>query len=125
MCGLNPHAGDGGKIGLEEINEINPAICQLQNEGHNVYGPFSADTMFNKSFLNKYDVGVCMFHDQALIPIKTLSFRKIVNITMGLDFIRTSPDHGTALDIAGKNTASSESMIKAIKKAKALILRNV
>ena len=125
VSGLNPHSGDNGKIGVEEIKEIIPAIKQLKKEGFNVSGPYSADTMFRSKMMQKYDVAVCMFHDQALIPIKTLSFNNIVNITLGLDFIRTSPDHGTALDIAGLNIASSESIISAINLAEKFILKKV
>ena len=121
VSGLNPHSGDNGFIGKEEIENIIPAITYLKKKGINVFGPISADTMFEKNFRKKFDVAVCMFHDQALIPIKTLYFNKVVNITLGLDFLRTSPDHGTALDIAGLNLANPTSMMGAIKKAEQLI----
>ena len=121
VSGLNPHSGDNGFIGKEEIDNIIPAITYLKEKGINVFGPISADTMFEKNFRKKFDVAVCMFHDQALIPIKTLYFNKVVNITLGLDFLRTSPDHGTALDIAGLNLANPTSMMGAIKKAEQLI----
>ena len=121
VSGLNPHSGDNGAIGKEEIEIIIPTIKHLKNKGINVFGPISADIMFEKNYRKKFDVAVCMFHDQALIPIKTLNFNKIVNITLGLDFLRTSPDHGTALDIAGLNKANPLSLIRAIKKAEELI----
>ena len=121
VSGLNPHSGENGKIGLEEIRSIIPAINCLNKQGYNVIGPKSADTLFLKKNLIKYDAIVCMFHDQALIGIKTLSFNDIVNITLGIDFIRTSPDHGTGIDIAGKGKANPNSLIKAINKAAELI----
>ena len=121
ISGLNPHSGDGGKIGKEELTIICPAIKILKEIGLNVKGPFPGDTLFQKNKLKEYDVAVCMYHDQALIPIKSLYSGKIVNITLGLDFIRTSPDHGTALDIAGKKKADPNSLILAIKKAKDMI----
>ena len=117
VSGLNPHSGENGEIGQEEIEKIIPAINVLKKKGLNVFGPISADIMFEKNYIKKYDVAVCMYHDQALIPIKTLNFNQVVNITLGLDFLRTSPDHGTALDIAGLNKANPQSMINAIKKA--------
>ena len=121
ISGLNPHSGDGGKIGKEELTLIYPAIKKLENLGLNVKGPFPGDTLFQKNKVKEYDVAVCMYHDQALIPIKTLYSGNIINITLGLDFIRTSPDHGTALDIAGKKKADPNSLILAIKKAEDLI----
>ncbi len=121
VSGLNPHSGDNGVIGKEEIETIIPAISYLQKKGINVFGPISGDIMFEKKIRKKFDVAVCMFHDQALIPIKTLNFNKVVNITLGLDFLRTSPDHGTALDIAGHDLANPTSMMLAIKKAEQLI----
>ena len=121
ISGLNPHSGDGGKIGNEELKIINPSIKRLEEIGLNVKGPFPGDTLFQKNKIKEYDVAVCMYHDQALIPIKTLYSGNIVNITLGLDFIRTSPDHGTALDIAGKKKADPNSLILAIKKAEDLI----
>ena len=121
ISGLNPHSGDGGKIGREEIALIRPAIIKLEKLGLNVKGPFPGDTLFQKNKIKEYDVAVCMYHDQALIPIKTLYSGNIINVTLGLDFIRTSPDHGTALDIAGKKKAEPNSLILAIKKAEDLI----
>ena len=121
ISGLNPHSGDGGKIGKEELTLIFPAIKKLQELGLNVKGPIPGDTLFQKNKIKEYDVAVCMYHDQALIPIKTLYSGNIINTTLGLDFIRTSPDHGTALDIAGKKKADPNSLILAIKKAEDLI----
>ena len=121
ISGLNPHSGDGGKIGKEELTIICPAIKKLEELGLNVKGPFPGDTLFQKNIIKDYDVAVCMYHDQALIPIKSLYSGNTINITLGLDFIRTSPDHGTALDIAGKKKADPNSLILAIKKAKDLI----
>ena len=121
ISGLNPHSGDGGKIGKEELTVIYPAIRKLEELGLNVKGPFPGDTLFQKNKIKQYDVAVCMYHDQALIPIKTLYSGNIINATLGLDFIRTSPDHGTALDIAGKKKADPNSLILAIKKAEDLI----
>ena len=121
ISGLNPHSGDGGKIGKEELTLIYPAIRKLEELGLNVQGPFPGDTLFQKNKIKEYDVAVCMYHDQALIPIKTLYSGNVINITLGLDFIRTSPDHGTALDIAGKKKADPNSLILAIKKAEDLI----
>ena len=121
ISGLNPHSGDGGKIGKEELTIIFPAIKRLKDIGLNVRGPFPGDTLFQKNKIKEYDVAVCMYHDQALIPIKSLCSGNIINITLGLDFIRTSPDHGTALDIAGKKKADPNSLILAIKKAEDFI----
>ena len=121
ISGLNPHSGDGGKIGKEELTLINPAIRKLEQLGLDVKGPFPGDTLFQKNKIKEYDVAVCMYHDQALIPIKTLYSGNIINTTLGLDFIRTSPDHGTALDIAGKKKANPNSLILAINKAEDLI----
>ena len=123
ISGLNPHSGDGGKIGKEELTIICPAIRKLVEIGLNVKGPFPADTLFQKNKIKEYDVAVCMYHDQALIPIKSLFSGDIINITLGLDFIRTSPDHGTALDIAGMKKANPNSLILAIKKAEDLIYK--
>ena len=123
ISGLNPHSGDRGKIGKEELKIIYPAIRKLEEINLNVKGPFPADTLFQKNKIKEYDVAVCMYHDQALIPIKTLYSGNIINITLGLDFIRTSPDHGTALDIAGKKKANPNSLILAIRKAEDLIYK--
>ena len=115
LTGLNPHSGENGDIGTEEQEIIIPAIKKTQR--HNDFlldGPFAADTVFSYEARQNYDVAICMYHDQALIPIKTLDFYNGVNVTLGLDFIRTSPDHGTGFDIAGKNIANPESLISAI-----------
>ena len=113
VCGLNPHAGENGYIGTEEKNIIIPAINSLKNKGFNVEGPFSADTIFTRS--EKTDLILAMFHDQALPVIKTIGFGDIVNTTLGLPIIRTSVDHGTALDIAGTNIANSKSLVTAVR----------
>ena len=118
ILGLNPHAGEGGYIGHEEEEIIKPFV---NSANENIYGPISADTAFINQNIKKYDVFLAMYHDQALIPIKALYSGEIINITLGLDFIRTSPDHGTALDIAGKKKADPNSLILAIKKAEDLI----
>ena len=115
ITGLNPHAGENGEIGSEEQNVIIPAIRKIKNSNDfEIQGPFSADTLFSSEARKTYDVVICMYHDQALIPIKTIDFNNGVNVTLGLDFIRTSPDHGTGFDIAGKNNASPDSLIAAI-----------
>ena len=115
ITGLNPHAGENGEIGSEEQNIIIPAIRKIKNSNDfEIQGPFSADTLFSSEARKTYDVIICMYHDQALIPIKTIDFDNGVNVTLGLDFIRTSPDHGTGFDIAGKNNASPDSLIAAI-----------
>jgi 4-hydroxythreonine-4-phosphate dehydrogenase len=116
ISGLNPHAGEDGEIGREERNIIAPACEALRAEGI-VLGPLPADTMFHEEARARYDAALCMYHDQALIPLKTLAFWDGVNITLGLPIIRTSPDHGTALDIAGKGKADPRSMIAAIRMA--------
>ena len=120
LTGLNPHAGEDGKIGHEEIEIILPAIETLKNEGIDVFGPQPADVSFHQAARARYDVAVAMYHDQALIPIKTLAFDEGVNITLGLPFVRTSPDHGTALDIAGQGIASPKSFIAAMRMADVL-----
>ncbi|MEO0930041.1 MAG: 4-hydroxythreonine-4-phosphate dehydrogenase PdxA [Pseudomonadota bacterium] len=117
VAGLNPHAGEDGKMGTEEMDMIMPVLHALRSEGLHIQGPMSADTMFHDAARARYDVAVCMYHDQALIPIKTLDFSGGVNVTLGLPFIRTSPDHGTAFDIAGRGKADATSMITAIKMA--------
>ncbi|WP_299850741.1 4-hydroxythreonine-4-phosphate dehydrogenase PdxA [uncultured Roseovarius sp.] len=117
VAGLNPHAGEGGKMGREEIEVITPVLERLRLEGFDLRGPMSADTMFHGTARKSYDAAICMYHDQALIPIKTLDFDRGVNITLGLPFIRTSPDHGTALDIAGQGVANPTSLIEALKMA--------
>jgi len=117
VAGLNPHAGEGGAMGMEEIEMIVPVLDQLRGEGLDISGPMSADTMFHSRARAAYDVAICMYHDQALIPIKTLDFDRGVNVTLGLPFIRTSPDHGTAFDIAGRGIAKPTSLIEALKMA--------
>ncbi len=117
VAGLNPHAGEGGKMGTEELDWIAPMLANLQPEGYSVTGPHPADTMFHAAARSRYDAAIAMYHDQALIPIKTLDFDRGVNVTLGLPFIRTSPDHGTALDIAGQGIANPTSLIEALKLA--------
>lgn len=117
IAGLNPHAGEGGAIGHEERVVIHPAIERLEQDGIGIVGPLSADTMFHPVARRSYDVAVCMYHDQALIPIKALDFDGGVNVTLGLDFVRTSPDHGTAYDIAGTGTARPTSLVAALRMA--------
>jgi 4-hydroxythreonine-4-phosphate dehydrogenase len=117
ISGLNPHAGEDGEIGLEERNIIAPSCEALRGGGDIVLGPLPADTMFHEEARARYDAALCMYHDQALIPLKTLAFWDGVNVTLGLPIVRTSPDHGTALDIAGRGKADARSMIAAIKMA--------
>jgi len=117
VAGLNPHAGENGRIGDEEFHIISPALDQLRSEGYNINGPLAADSMFHTSARAQYDVALCQYHDQALIPLKTLDFDNGVNMTLGLPIIRTSPDHGTAFNIAGKNRGNPQSMISALKMA--------
>jgi 4-hydroxythreonine-4-phosphate dehydrogenase len=114
VTGLNPHAGEAGKIGDEEIRLITPAIAALRAEGLDVSGPWPADTLFHEAARRTYDVAICMYHDQALVPLKTLDFAGGVNVTLGLPFVRTSPDHGTALDIATKGIADPTSLMAAL-----------
>jgi 4-hydroxythreonine-4-phosphate dehydrogenase len=117
ISGLNPHAGEDGTLGVEEQTVIAPAIETLRNDGIDVRGPLPADTMFHEAARRTYDCAICMFHDQALIPVKTLAFDDAVNVTLGLPFIRTSPDHGTAFDIAGTGRANPSSLIAALRLA--------
>jgi 4-hydroxythreonine-4-phosphate dehydrogenase len=117
MAGLNPHAGEGGVMGREEIDIIAPAIAELRGEGIDVVGPLPADTMFHAAARKKYDAAIVMYHDQGLIPLKTLAFDEGVNVTLGLPFIRTSPDHGTAFDIAGAGRANPSSLVAAARLA--------
>ena len=117
VAGLNPHAGEGGKMGHEEITLIAPVLDRLRAEGLDLRGPLSADTMFHAAARATYDAAIAMYHDQALIPIKTLDFDRGVNVTLGLPFVRTSPDHGTALDIAGRGLANPTSLIEALRMA--------
>jgi 4-hydroxythreonine-4-phosphate dehydrogenase len=114
VAGLNPHAGEDGTLGREEIEIIAPAIAQLRALGLKVEGPKSPDAMFHAGARAGYDVAICQYHDQALIPLKTLDYDHGVNVTLGLDFVRTSPDHGTALDIAGRGLAKPDSLIAAL-----------
>ncbi|MDP3895163.1 MAG: 4-hydroxythreonine-4-phosphate dehydrogenase PdxA [Mesorhizobium sp.] len=120
VLGLNPHAGEGGTIGDEDISVILPAVEQLQHEGIAAFGPLPADTMFHARARASYDVAICMYHDQALIPAKMLAFDDAVNVTLGLPFVRTSPDHGTAFDIAGTGRARADSLVAALKLARRL-----
>jgi 4-hydroxythreonine-4-phosphate dehydrogenase len=117
VAGFNPHAGESGQIGREEIDLLEPAIFKLRMDGIDLVGPLPSDTMFHKEARDRYDAALCAYHDQALIPVKALYFHEAVNITLGLPIVRTSPDHGTAFAIAGKNEARADSMIAAIKLA--------
>ena len=117
VAGLNPHAGEGGAMGSEEITLIGPVLERLRAGGMTLLGPMSADTMFHARARAGYDAAICMYHDQALIPIKTLDFDGGVNVTLGLPFIRTSPDHGTGFDIAGKGVARPDSTVAALRMA--------
>ena len=117
ISGLNPHAGEDGGLGTEEQTIITPAIEQLRRDGIDARGPLPADTLFHDAARRSYDCALCMYHDQALIPIKTLAFDRAVNVTLGLPFVRTSPDHGTAFDIAGTGRANPSSLIEALRLA--------
>jgi 4-hydroxythreonine-4-phosphate dehydrogenase len=117
VSGLNPHAGEEGSLGTEEKTIVAPAIDILRGEGIAIRGPLPADTMFHEAARKTYDCAICMYHDQALIPIKTVAFEDAVNVTLGLPFIRTSPDHGTAFDIAGTGKANPASLIAALRLA--------
>lgn len=117
VSGLNPHSGEGGSLGREEIDLIEPAIAALRAEGWRVTGPHPADTMFHSAARARYDAALCMYHDQALIPLKALHFEDGVNVTLGLPIIRTAPDHGTAFDIAGRDSADPRPMAAAIRMA--------
>ncbi len=117
FAGLNPHAGEGGAIGLEDRDIILPAVERLRQSGTRVLGPVAADSLFHDAARASYDAAVCMYHDQALIPVKTLDFDRTVNVTLGLPVVRTSPDHGTAFDIAGKGLARPDSLIASIRLA--------
>ena len=115
IAGLNPHAGESGTMGREEVDVIAPAIAQLQAEGIDARGPYPGDTLFHARARAGFDAALCMYHDQALIPIKTIAFDEAVNVTLGLPFLRVSPDHGTAFDIAGKGVARPDSLIAALR----------
>jgi len=117
IAGLNPHAGEEGALGEEDRAVVAPAVEQLRREGIDAQGPRPADTMFHEAARASYDAALCMYHDQALIPIKTLAFDHAVNVTLGLPLVRTSPDHGTAFDIAGTGRADPSSLIAAIRLA--------
>jgi 4-hydroxythreonine-4-phosphate dehydrogenase len=117
VAGLNPHAGEGGMLGAEDDTIIRPVCRSLRAQGMDITDPLPADTMFHAKARETYDVAVAMYHDQALIPIKTIAFDRGVNVTLGVPFVRTSPDHGTAFDIAGKGIADPTSLIEAIKMA--------
>ena len=117
VSSLNPHSGEEGSIGKEEVKTIIPCINNLKEMGMKIEGPLPADTLFYKKNLNKFDARICMYHDQALIPLKTIDFYGGINFTAGLSFVRTSPDHGTAFNLAGKNKANPKSFIYAIKQA--------
>lgn len=125
IAALNPHAGEKGKMGGEELSIIAPAIAQLRADGIAVSGPAPADTLFHAAARRTYDAAICMYHDQALIPLKTLDFASGVNMTLGLPFVRTSPDHGTACDIADQGIADPSSLIAALKTAGAVAARRV
>jgi 4-hydroxythreonine-4-phosphate dehydrogenase len=123
VAGLNPHAGESGALGREDIDIVAPAIAALRAEGIDARGPLAADSMFHPEARRGYDGALCMYHDQALIPVKTIDFDGAVNVTLGLPFIRTSPDHGTAFDIAGSGTARPDSLIAALRLAAQMAAR--
>jgi 4-hydroxythreonine-4-phosphate dehydrogenase len=125
VAGLNPHAGEEGTIGSEDIRIVAPAVAALQKAGIRAFGPLPPDTMFTSRARRGYDVALCLYHDQGLIPLKTLDMMGGVNVTLGLPFVRTSPDHGTALDIAGKGLAEASSLIAAIRMAAKLAERRL
>ena len=120
VSGLNPHAGEGGALGSEDDAIVRPAVEQIRSEGIEAFGPLPADTMFHDEARAQYDVAICMYHDQALIPAKALGFDESVNVTLGLPFIRTSPDHGTAFALAGKGSARPDSLVAALRMAAGL-----
>ncbi|MGF1456419.1 MAG: 4-hydroxythreonine-4-phosphate dehydrogenase PdxA [Alphaproteobacteria bacterium] len=120
VAGLNPHAGEAGRLGTEDMDRIAPAVAALRAEGIRATGPHPADTLFHAPARASYDAALCMYHDQALIPIKALDFDRGVNVTLGLPFVRTSPDHGTAYDIAGQGVARADNLIEALHMAAAL-----
>jgi 4-hydroxythreonine-4-phosphate dehydrogenase len=123
ISGLNPHAGEDGTLGAEEETIIAPAIDLLRKSDIEVKGPLPADTLFYEAARKTYDCAICMYHDQALIPIKTLAFDEAVNVTLGLPFVRTSPDHGTAFDIAGTGRANPASLIAALRLAAQMAIK--
>jgi len=117
VAGLNPHAGENGAMGREEIDIIAPAVAELRAAGVDAFGPLPPDTMFHAAARARYDAALCMYHDQALIPLKTLGFDEGVNVTLGLPVVRTSPDHGTAFEIAGTGAANENSLMEALRLA--------
>ena len=123
VAGLNPHAGEAGTIGREEISIVEPAVRALTEQGVDVSGPHPSDTLFHPEARKRYDAVLCLYHDQALIPVKMLDFWGGVNITLGLSIVRTSPDHGVAFDIAGKGIARPDSMIAALRLAAEIAAR--
>ena len=123
VAGLNPHAGEDGRMGGEEEEIIAPAVATLQQRGIDAFGPVAADTLFRAAARRRFDAAICMYHDQALIPIKAIAFDTAVNVTLGLPFVRTSPDHGTALDIAGQGRATETSLVAALNLAAELARR--
>ncbi len=125
VAGLNPHAGEDGAIGTEDRDIIHPATMQLRKDGIDAFGPLPADTMFHDAARKRYDVAICMYHDQGLIPAKALGFDDSVNVTLGLPFIRTSPDHGTAFGIAGQGIANCSSLVASLKMAAEIAARQV
>jgi 4-hydroxythreonine-4-phosphate dehydrogenase len=125
VSGLNPHAGEGGQLGREEITIIEPAVRALRDLGVDARGPYPADTLFHDSARQAYDAVLCMYHDQALIPVKMLDFFGGVNVTLGLPIVRTSPDHGTAFDIAGRGLARADSLIAGIRMARTIADRRM
>jgi 4-hydroxythreonine-4-phosphate dehydrogenase len=122
IAGLNPHAGENGALGEEDSTIVAPAVARLIAEGIDARGPLPADSLFHEAARASYDAALCMYHDQALIPIKTLAFDHAVNVTLGLPFVRTSPDHGTAFDIAGTGSADATSLVSALKLAARLAM---
>jgi 4-hydroxythreonine-4-phosphate dehydrogenase len=125
VCGLNPHAGESGHLGHEEIDLIEPAIRMSREQGLDIHGPFAADTLFHQAINGRYEIVVAMYHDQGLAPLKLVAFDRGVNWTLGLPFIRTSPDHGTACDIAGQGVADESSMVAALRLARDLAMRTI
>jgi 4-hydroxythreonine-4-phosphate dehydrogenase len=124
IAGLNPHAGEGGTIGDEDELVVRPAVVTLAADGIEVAGPLPADSLFRPAALSTYDAVLCMYHDQALIPVKTLAFAETVNVTLGLPFVRTSPDHGTAVELAGTGRADPTNLLAALKLAAQLAARD-